>query len=83
MEIVRAKGGIIKLTATKPSTTYIGNWGILDSIAYLSERSKVDEQPIMARLFMGKKKLLKSKIDFVLSKKDIEDEIQLQWEGLR
>jgi hypothetical protein len=32
---------------------------------------------------MGKKKLLKSKIDFVLSKKDTDDEVQSQWEGLR
>lgn len=82
MEIVKAKSGIVKLLAAKPSTTYIGNWGILDAIASLSDQFGYGDY-LNARLFMGKKKLTKSKIDFPINKKDSDDLIQLQWEGLK
>lgn len=82
MEIIRLKSGLTKLNAEKPSTAVIGNWGILDSIKTLSEEKGFGTQ-ISARLFMGKKKTAKTKLDFPLSKKDESDTIVDQWNGLR
>jgi hypothetical protein len=82
MEIIRTKAGLAKLEAEKPSTAFIGNWGILESVAYLSETNGFGTS-ISARLFMGKKKTSKSKVDIPLSKKDTPDVIARQWELLR
>jgi hypothetical protein len=81
-EIVKAKSGLLKIHFPKPSTAYIGNWGILESVKFLSEQYGYGSC-LSARLFMGKKKLTKSKFDFPLSIKDSIETIQLQWEGLK
>lgn len=82
MEIIKKKSGIVKLNSEKPSTAAIGNWGIVDGVHRLSEQ-KLNGTYVKARLFMGKKKTSKSKIDVPLSKKDSEDTIQAQWDALR
>jgi hypothetical protein len=83
MEIVKAKSGLLKLSfQERPSTAYIGNWGILDAISSLSEQALYGNQ-LTARLFMGKKKFAKSKLDFPISMKDSEEVIQSQWEGIK
>ena len=72
----------MKLTAERPSTAPIGNSGIVDVVHRLSEEYDLGSF-ISARLFMGKKKTPKSKVDFPLSKKDSEDAVRAQWEGLK
>lgn len=82
MEIIKAKSGLLKLQQSKPSTAYIGNWGILQAVDYLALAHHYDNR-LSARLFLGKKKLPKSKLDFPLSRRDSEETMQLQWEGLK
>jgi hypothetical protein len=73
---------LAKLVADRPSTAFVGNWGILESIAHISEQHGFGTT-IAARLFMGKKKLTKTKLEVPLSKKDTEPIIDSQWESLR
>lgn len=82
MEIIRHKSGLIKLEAERPSTAFIGNWGILDAVTHLSDTKGLGTL-VSARLFMGKRKTAKSKIDVPLSKKDTNDVVDQQWETLR
>jgi hypothetical protein len=74
------------LAAERPSTAAIGNWGILQGVtkmsAELSEPS-LGKDGVQARLFLGKKKLAKSKIDVAVSRKDDDAAIQSQWDSLR
>lgn len=84
MDIVKDKVGLIKLRAAKPSTTSIGNWGLLLAVDRLnSEANSSLSDSFSIRLFMGKKKTAKSKIDVALAKKDNEDAIRSQWDALR
>jgi hypothetical protein len=86
MGIIKNIAGVKKLAAERPSTAAIGNWGILQGItkmsAELSEPS-LGKDGVQARLFMGKKKLAKSKIDVAVSRKDDDVAVQLQWDSLR
>eukprot|EP01038_Epipyxis_sp_PR26KG_P006955 gene6955-9511_t len=82
MEIIKNMGGLAKLNQHRPSTASIGNWGILDGVKLLAEYKDVGSE-IIARLFMGKKKTLKSKIDVSLSRNDSQDTIKNQWNCLR
>ncbi len=82
MGIFRTMSGLAKLTSSKPNTAAIGNWGILEGVRLLSE-SKGMGTYVSARLFMGKKKFAKTKVDVPLSFKDSEDVITSQWETLR
>jgi hypothetical protein len=82
MAVIKNKAGLIKLNAERPSTAAVGNWGILDATRRLSERCAFGTS-ISARLFMGRRKTSKSKIDFALSTKDTEATIRDQWDALR
>jgi hypothetical protein len=82
MEVLRNLAGLAKLNRSKPSTAAIGNWGIMDSVSRLSESSGSGSL-VTARLFMGRKKTVKSKIDVGLSAKDDEQTISAQWHALR
>ncbi len=73
---------MIKLDSDKASTAFIGNWGIIDAIAKLSDMNGFGTL-ISARLFMGKKRSIKSKIDIPLSVKDSKEIIDNQWASLR
>ena len=83
MVIVKNKAGLLKLYQEKPSTAAIGNWGIVDVTQRLSEHYTLGSSGISARLFMGKRKTPKSKIDVALSKKDSEEVIRTQWDAIR
>lgn len=80
--IVQHRSGLAKLTSDRPSTAAIGNWGILDVTQRLSEAHGLGSQ-VTARLFMGRKKTAKSKLDVPLSRKDGPEEVRAQWEALR
>jgi hypothetical protein len=82
MEVLRNLAGLAKLNRCKPSTASIGNWGVMDSVSRLSEKSGSGSL-VTARLFMGRKKTTKSKIDVGLSAKDDEQTVSAQWHALR
>lgn len=82
MAVVQHKAGLTKLNAERPSTAAVGNWGILDVTMRLSEGHGLGSQ-VSARLFMGKKKTPKSKIEVPLSRKDTEETVRNQWDALR
>ena len=82
MTIVKNKAGLAKLNQERPSTAAVGNWGIIDATKRLSESYALGSY-VTTRLFMGKKKTTKSKIDVPLSRKDTEEIIQSQWDSLR
>lgn len=82
MAILKNKAGLVKLNNERPSTAAVGNWGILEVTQRLSELYNLGSY-VSARLFMGKKKTVKSKIDVPLSKKDTEQVIRGQWDTLR
>jgi hypothetical protein len=81
-EIIRNIAGLRKLLAQKSSTAAVGNWGILCCVQRLSEWGNLGTC-MKARLFMGKKRYAKTKLEVVLSKKDESDDIQKQWEALK
>lgn len=80
-DIMKDKSGLNKLRAAKPSTAIVGNWGILQAFEALSRDDT--NNSFHARLFMGKKRSAKSKIDVAVSKKDNAATIQQQWDALR
>lgn len=82
MDLIRFKAGLKKLNADKPTTAPIGNWGILEAVTILSERGGLGTY-IQARLFMGKRRSIKTKVDVSLSRKDSAAMIQSQWDALR
>lgn len=82
MTLVKHKAGLLKLTSERPSTAAVGNWGIVEVTQRLSEKLGLGSY-VAARLFMGKKKTAKSKIDVALSRKDSEETVRAQWEALR
>jgi hypothetical protein len=82
MAVIQHKAGLAKLNAERPSTAAVGNWGILDVTQRLSEGHGLGSQ-VSARLFMGKKKTPKSKIEVPLSRKDSEEIVRSQWDALR
>eukprot|EP01039_Chlorochromonas_danica_P005651 gene5651-6233_t len=81
-EIVKDKGGLLKLRSAKPSTASIGNWGLLLAVDRLNSDYCTNDT-LTIRLFMGKKKSSKSKVDVGLSVKDSDDVIRKQWDELR
>lgn len=82
MTLVKHNAGLLKLTSERPSTAAVGNWGIVEVTQRLSEKLGLGSY-VSARLFMGKKKTAKSKIDVALSRKDDEGTMRSQWEALR
>eukprot|EP01033_Poteriospumella_lacustris_P006589 gene6589-4747_t len=81
-DLIKAKAGLLKLGGDKPTTAAIGNWGILEAVSRLSEGNMLGTT-ISARLFMGKKKTSKSKVDVPLSRKDSDATIANQWDTLK
>ena len=80
-EIIRNIAGLRKLLNEKPSTASIGNWGILSGVQRLTEWAGLG-CAIKARLFMGKRRSIKVKLDVAISKKDDIASIQKQWDSL-
>ena len=80
--IIRNIAGLRKLSQKHPSTAAIGNWGIISVVQKLSEASGLGTC-IQARLFMGKAKSQKVKIDIRISSKDSGIVVQSQWDALR
>jgi hypothetical protein len=80
--IVQHHCGLAKLNSERPSTAAVGNWGILEVMQRLSEGHGLGSQ-LAGRLFMGRKKTVKSKVDVPLSRKDGPEEVRAQWEALR
>lgn len=81
--IIKSMAGITKLShPTKANTAAIGNWGITEATRLLSESRGLGTY-VTCRLFMGKKKTVKSKVDVPLSHKDDEHTITTQWDALR
>lgn len=68
---------------TVPSTTIIGNWGILEGVIRLSEERGLGSSGLQATLLMGKKIRTKSKIEAPLSATDSDEKISQQWNVLR
>lgn len=86
MGLIKNIAGVKKLSAERPSTAAIGNWGILQAVARMSSElsdPSLGKEGVQARLFLGKKKLAKSKIDVAVSRKDGEEEVARQWDALR
>lgn len=66
-----------------PSTTIIGNWGILEGAPRLAEARGLGSSGFQATLLMGKKLNAKCKIEAPLSAKDSKEKITQQWNILR
>lgn len=82
MDLIKSLSGLAKLNRSKASTAAIGNWGIMDVVTRLSEARGAGSY-VSARLFMGRKKTAKSKVDVGLSAKDDEATVTAQWNTLR
>ena len=82
MAILKNIGGLKKICAPRPSTALIGNWGIQQAVERLSELAGLGST-VRARLFMGKAKTAKSKLDAPLTRADGADAITAQWDRLR
>ena len=80
MAILKNIGGLKKIVQERPSTAPIGNWGIQQGVERLSEQFRCQ---VTARLFMGKAKTSKSKLDVPLSRSDGPREVTAQWDKLR
>lgn len=84
MLIVKDMAGLAKLRSERPSTAAIGNWGLLQAMERLNSDLNLSVgHSTSIRLFMGKKKTPRTKIDVSLSKKDTEETIRSQWDALR
>ena len=89
-DLIKRISGLRKLSAERPSTAAIGNLSIIQAFEALSERfcnsvqlSPGLPQAVSARLFMGKKTTLKTKMDCPISGKDSHEDITGQWNKLR
>ena len=86
LAIIKNIAGLKKLSAERPSTAPIGNWGILQVISRMSSdfsEPSLGKDGVQARLFLGKKKFTRSKMDICVTRKDSMEEISLQWGTLR
>lgn len=82
MSLLKSIGGLKKIRAIRPSTAPIGNWGIQEGVSRLSQLAGIGCD-ITARLFMGKAKTAKSKLDVPLSSSGTAAVISTQWAKLR
>jgi len=82
MAIIKNIGGLKKICAARPSTALIGNWGILQGVERLGELSGLGSA-VRARLYMGKAKTTKSKLDVSLARGDSAEVVKTQWDMLR
>lgn len=86
MSLIKNIAGLKKLSAERPSTAAIGNWGILQAVSKMSTElaePSLGKDGVQARLFLGRKRLAKSKIDVAISRKDREEDVARQWDALR
>jgi len=81
MGIVKNIAGMRKITAVKASTAAVGNWGILQVTERLSEWMGLGTG-VSPRLFMGKRRTPKTKIDAAVAWKDDTDAVTAQWATL-
>lgn len=82
VSIIRNISGTKKLLSSKPSTAVIGNWGILQVAERISDWAGLGST-FQSRLFMGKRRAGKQKLEVSLSKSDSIEIIQTQWEALK
>lgn len=82
MDILRNIAGLKKLKQDKPSTAAIGNWAILQGFERMAEFAELGSR-VQARLYMGKRRTVKQKLEVPLSIRDTEDIIQQQWDSLK
>jgi hypothetical protein len=80
--ILMNMGGLMRLMDAKPSTTAIGNWGILQCVQKLAQWTGLGSS-LEANLFMGKKLNKMQKVAHPLSKNDDSSMIGSQWAALR
>ena len=85
LSILKNISGLKRLSAERPSTAAIGNWGILQGVAHLADThsSPGVGTGVSCKLFMGKKPVGKAKLPVSLSRKDGDDDIDQQWASLR
>jgi hypothetical protein len=79
---MRNIAGLKKLRQDKPSTAAIGNWAILSGTQRMAEFAGLGSR-VQARLYMGKRRTVKQKLEVPLSIRDTEDIIQQQWDRLK
>jgi hypothetical protein len=82
MDILRNIAGLKKLRQDRPSTASIGNWAIILGMQRMSEYADLGSR-VQARLYMGKKRSTKQKIDIPISSRDSEEIIEQQWNSLK
>lgn len=86
MQIISKMSGLRKLSAPKPSTAPIGNWGLLLAIDEINEICKFESNACLhARLLMGKKNSPRTKVDVPLLAKDQDspEAIDRHWAALK
>jgi len=85
LSILKNISGLKRLSAERPSTAAIGNWGILQGVARLADThsSPGVGTGVSCKLFMGKKPIGKAKLPVSLSRKDGDGDIDQQWASLR
>jgi len=83
--ILKSISGLKRLSAMRPSTAAIGNWGILQGVARMADThsSPCIGTGVTCRLFMGKKPAGKVTLPVPLSRKDGDDDIDYQWNSFR
>jgi len=83
--ILKSISGLRRLSAERPSTAAIGNWGVLQGVARLADThsSPCVGAGVTCKLFMGKKLVGKAKLPVPLSRRDGDDEVSQQWSSLR
>lgn len=81
MALLRQYGGLQKICAKRPSTSFFGNDGIIKAVKRLKEDNPGKEiftKPFMAKLKPGDKEKY-----FKLTSKDTSDAIAKHWKGMR
>lgn len=81
MAVVKNIAGLKKLRGDRPNTAAIGNWAVQSGVHRVNEITGCDS--LAFRLFMGKRKSPKQRLDVSLSRKDSDDIIRGQWEALK
>ena len=85
LSILKSISGLKRLSAERPSTAAVGNWGILQVVRCMSEYTSEPSlgSSVTCKLFMGKKSIGKTKLPVACSRKDEADDIEKQWSTLR
>ena len=81
MALVKNVAGLKKLRGERPNTAAIGNWAVQSAVLRINEITGCDS--LAFRLFMGKRKSPKQRLDVSITRKDSEDAIRGQWDALK